>query len=180
MQMNSQELENGRLFRILSKINTIVERPEHNLDPTWSETGDRFLIKLFRDYVFHQVTESGKPWMDMAHIVQCLNKLDAGVSEKVQLVSRDGNNLIVVSYGDLRRIGVPRDGLQRIEYYALCCSSPLIVTLYAYEVLVEVFFLTLKCSHSGAAGMDSMYSTSALCYEWLSLSVHIFVGCWWQ
>nr|CDJ80207.1 PABP1-DEPENDENT POLY [Haemonchus contortus]CDJ80211.1 PAB-dependent Poly(A) specific ribonuclease [Haemonchus contortus] len=99
----SKELENGRLFRILSKINTIVERPEHNLDPTWSETGDRFLIKLFRDYVFHQVTESGKPWMDMAHIVQCLNKLDAGVSEKVQLVSRDGNNLIVVSYGDLRR-----------------------------------------------------------------------------
>lgn len=99
----SKELENGRLFRILAKINTIVERPEHNLDPSWSETGDRFLIKLFRDYVFHQVTESGKPWMDMAHIVQCLNKLDAGVSEKVQLVSRDGNNLIVVSYGDLRR-----------------------------------------------------------------------------
>ncbi|KHJ85868.1 hypothetical protein OESDEN_14396 [Oesophagostomum dentatum] len=61
------------------------------------------MIKLFRDYVFHQVTESGKPWMDMAHIVQCLNKLDAGVSEKVQLVSRDGNNLLIVSYGDLRR-----------------------------------------------------------------------------
>ncbi|KJH41198.1 hypothetical protein DICVIV_12828 [Dictyocaulus viviparus] len=50
-----------------------------------------------------KVTESGKPWMDMAHIVQCLNKLDAGVSEKVQLVSRDGYNFIVVSYGDLRR-----------------------------------------------------------------------------
>lgn len=41
--------------------------------------------------------------MDMAHIVQCLNKLDAGVNEKVQLVSRDGYNFIVVSYGDLRR-----------------------------------------------------------------------------
>ncbi|RCN41367.1 hypothetical protein ANCCAN_12688 [Ancylostoma caninum] len=108
----STELENGRLFRILAKINTIVERPDSalgcgfcrfNLDPSWSETGDRFMIKLFRDYVFHQVTESGKPWMDMAHIVQCLNKLDAGVSEKVQLVSRDGNNLLIVSYGDLRR-----------------------------------------------------------------------------
>ncbi|KIH65402.1 hypothetical protein ANCDUO_04278 [Ancylostoma duodenale] len=99
----SKELENGRLFRILAKINTVVERPEFNLDPSWSETGDRFMIKLFRDYVFHQVTESGKPWMDMAHIVQCLNKLDAGVSEKVQLVSRDGNNLLIVSYGDLRR-----------------------------------------------------------------------------
>jgi hypothetical protein len=24
-------------------------------DPAWSETGDRYLLKLFRDYVFHQV-----------------------------------------------------------------------------------------------------------------------------
>lgn len=25
------------------------------MDPTWAETGDRYLLKLFRDYVFHQV-----------------------------------------------------------------------------------------------------------------------------
>lgn len=54
-----------------------------NLDGTWSETGDRYMLKLFRDYVFHQVTEDGRPWLDMAHVVQCLNKLDAGVPEKV-------------------------------------------------------------------------------------------------
>ena len=47
--------------------------------------------------------ENGKPWLDMAHIVQCLNKLDAGVPEKIELVSRDGENLIIVSYGDLKR-----------------------------------------------------------------------------
>lgn len=41
----------------------------------WSETGDRFLLKLFREYLFHQVTESGKPWIDMAHIITCLNKV---------------------------------------------------------------------------------------------------------
>ncbi|GMS91364.1 hypothetical protein PENTCL1PPCAC_13539, partial [Pristionchus entomophagus] len=99
----ARELENGRLFRLLCKLNTIVERPEHNMDTSWSETGDRFLIKLFRDYVFHQVTESGKPWMDMAHIVSCMNKLDAGVTEKIELVSRDQDNVLIVSYGDLRR-----------------------------------------------------------------------------
>ncbi|VDL85109.1 unnamed protein product [Nippostrongylus brasiliensis] len=93
----SKELENGRLFRILAKINTIVERPEHNLDPSWSETGDRFLIKLFRDYVFHQVTESGKPWMDMAHIVQCLNKVPRGGFQRVEHDSLCGSSSLVVS-----------------------------------------------------------------------------------
>lgn len=42
---------------------------------SWSETGDRYLLKLFRDYLFHQVTEAGKPWIDMAHIISCLNKV---------------------------------------------------------------------------------------------------------
>lgn len=54
-----------------------------NLDPAWSETGDRYMLKLFRDYLFHQVTEEGRPWLDMAHIIQTLNKLDAGSSDTV-------------------------------------------------------------------------------------------------
>ncbi len=44
-------------------------------DPQWSETGDRYLMKLFRDHLFHQVHNSGKPWVDLAHIVQTLNKV---------------------------------------------------------------------------------------------------------
>uniref|UniRef100_A0A1I8E9F2 PAN2-PAN3 deadenylation complex subunit PAN3 n=1 Tax=Wuchereria bancrofti TaxID=6293 RepID=A0A1I8E9F2_WUCBA len=99
----SKELENGRLFRLLCKLNTITERAEFQMDVSWSETGDRYLLKLFRDYLFHQITETGKPWIDMAHIVTSLNKLDAGVNEKIQLVSRDGENVLVVSYTDLRR-----------------------------------------------------------------------------
>lgn len=99
----SKELENGRLFRVVSKLNTIVGRFEHNGDESWSETGDRFMIKLFVDYVFHQVMENGKPWLDMAHIVQCLNKLDAGSHEKIAMVSQDGTSQLVVSYSDLKR-----------------------------------------------------------------------------
>ena len=45
------------------------------MDPSWSETGDRYLIKLFRDYVFHQVEENGYPVVDMAHVLMCLNKV---------------------------------------------------------------------------------------------------------
>lgn len=54
------------------------------MEPSWAETGDRYMLKLFRDYVFHQVTEDGRPWLDMAHIVHCLNKLESGSQEKVE------------------------------------------------------------------------------------------------
>lgn len=60
-----------------------------NLDPTWSETGDRYMLKLFRDYLFHQVTEEGRPWLDMSHIVQTLNKLDSGSSDTVSYLFYD-------------------------------------------------------------------------------------------
>jgi len=98
----SKEMENGRLLRILSKLNTILERTEFSLDPEWSETGDRYLLKLFRDYMFHQVTETGAAWIDFAHIVSCLNKLDAGCSDRICLSSRDEQSILVVSYHDLK------------------------------------------------------------------------------
>jgi len=53
------------------------------MDPAWSETGDRYLLKLFRDYVFHQVTADGRPYLDLSHVVYCLNRLDAGSGDKV-------------------------------------------------------------------------------------------------
>jgi hypothetical protein len=51
----SKETENGRLVRILVKLGMMNERPDDDMDPGWSETGDRYLLKLFRDFVFHQV-----------------------------------------------------------------------------------------------------------------------------
>lgn len=103
MQENelAKEMENGRLYRLLVKLGCINERPDF-LDVTWSETGDRYMLKLFRDYLFHTVTEDGRPWLDHAHIVQCLNKLDAGVLEKVQLMSRDEQSVLVVTYAELK------------------------------------------------------------------------------
>ncbi|XP_043585940.1 PAN2-PAN3 deadenylation complex subunit PAN3 isoform X1 [Bombus pyrosoma] len=99
----SKELENGRLFKLLVKLGTINERPDLNMEPTWAETGDRYMLKLFRDYVFHQVAADGRPWLDMAHVVSCLNKLDSGSEDKVCLMSRDEQSILVVSYAELRQ-----------------------------------------------------------------------------
>ena len=45
----AKEFDSGRLFRLLVKMCSIVERPGHRMDPQWAETGDRYLLKLFRD-----------------------------------------------------------------------------------------------------------------------------------
>lgn len=114
------------------------------LDPRWSDTGDRYILKLFRDYVFHSVGVDGKPILDLSHVLVCLNKvrldvlwssnsslvftscglnsegeggggggrkkhidffksqLDAGLDERVMLVSRDDQSCLVVSYREIK------------------------------------------------------------------------------
>ncbi|GAB7341817.1 hypothetical protein MBLNU457_g0143t2 [Dothideomycetes sp. NU457] len=115
----SRELENARLVRLTTKLNLILERPDtssgntgssgpssHSLNAigsTWSETGERYYLKLFRDYVYHQTDAEGRPVLDLGHILGCLNKLDTGVEEKIMLVSRDEQNCFVVSYRELKR-----------------------------------------------------------------------------
>ncbi len=105
-QLNTElnrELENSRVLRLLIKLNFINERPEHEHDRQWSENGERYFLKLFRDYLFHQVDAQGHPVTDLAHVLTCLNKLDAGIEEKVTLVSRDEQSCFVVSYRELKR-----------------------------------------------------------------------------
>lgn len=98
----STELENGRLVRLLCKLGAINERPEYENDPAWSDTGIRYPLKLFRDYVFHQTNEVGEPVVDLGHILRELNKLDAGIDEQVLLVGRDERTYMIVSYRELK------------------------------------------------------------------------------
>lgn len=105
LQFNlGRELENSRIARLLLKLNSINERPEYDDDPSWSEFGPRGQVKLFRDYVFHQVDAQGRPVMDMGHMLACLNKLDAGLEEKVPLSTRDGKSVIVVTYREIKQM----------------------------------------------------------------------------
>jgi len=99
----AREVENARLVRLLTKLNFINERPEFEHDRQWAENGERFFLKLFRDYVFHQVDAQGHPVVDLAHVLSCLNKLDAGTDERITLISRDEQNCFVVSYRELKK-----------------------------------------------------------------------------
>ncbi|KAF2197786.1 PAB-dependent poly(A)-specific ribonuclease subunit PAN3 [Delitschia confertaspora ATCC 74209] len=108
----ARELESSRLVRLLIKLNFINERPEldasvggtsSSASSAWSETGERYYLKLFRDYVFHQVDANGHPVTNLAHVLDCLNKLDAGSEEKIALISRDEQNVLVVTYRELKR-----------------------------------------------------------------------------
>ena len=142
--------EDGRLLRIIVRLTSILERPEHSSDPQWAETGhpsapcraraaggrlrayasggivwqsqlcslplhepwytagqlhseskaivnsvclskdvlnagDLYLLKLYRDFILHQRRDDGSPVLDWGHVVESLNKLDAGIAEKVLL-----------------------------------------------------------------------------------------------
>jgi PAB-dependent poly(A)-specific ribonuclease subunit 3 len=99
----SRELENGRIARLLMKLGTINERQDYAGDRNWGETGERYLLTLFRDYVFHQVDASGSAVIDLGHIVTALNKLDAGSDERIMLTSRDEQSQFVVTYKDLKK-----------------------------------------------------------------------------
>ncbi|CAN0174931.1 unnamed protein product [Ectocarpus sp. 12 AP-2014] len=99
----ASEYDNGRLLRLLLKLGTLNERPDQGGVGEWSETGERYILKLFRDYLFHQVDADGEPVMDFGHVYQSLSLLDAGNEEKILLTSRDKRSLLVVSFADVKR-----------------------------------------------------------------------------
>lgn len=97
------EALNGKLFRLLVKLSMINDRPELRIDPSWSETGDRYMLKLFREYLFHQVSEDGSPWLDMGHVISTLIKFDTGSPEKICLISRNEQHVLIVSFAELKK-----------------------------------------------------------------------------
>lgn len=96
-----RELENSRLVRLLTKIHMLCERPEYDYT---NEHSLRYILPLFRDYVFHQVDSTGRPALDLAHVISCLNKVDAGTEERVSLTSRDENTCVIVSFREIRTV----------------------------------------------------------------------------
>ncbi|KAF0691144.1 Aste57867_17568 [Aphanomyces stellatus] len=99
----ASEYQNGRMLLLLMKLGLVNERPDLHQDRSWAETGDRYLLQLFRDYVFHQVDEANRPVVDFGHVVDCLNKLDSAAPEKILLSSRDGQSILVASYAEVHR-----------------------------------------------------------------------------
>lgn len=100
----NRELENSRLVRLLLKLGTVNERPEYARDPMWDDYGSRGKLKLFRDYVFHQVDAQGRPVLDMGHMLACLNKLDGGLDETIRLETRDEKFILLVSFKEMKQL----------------------------------------------------------------------------
>ena len=90
-------------MRLLVKLMTINERTDENGSMAWSDTGDRYILRLFRDYVFHQKDEHGRAMLDFGHIFDALSKLDVGDLETIPLCSPDGKTLLVCSYADIKQ-----------------------------------------------------------------------------
>ena len=61
------------------------------------------MLRLFRDYVFHQCSGDGAPVLDAGHVIAALNKLDGAAEERVALSSRRSSDLLVVSFADVQR-----------------------------------------------------------------------------
>ncbi|CAH6721771.1 PAN2-PAN3 deadenylation complex subunit Pan3p [[Candida] jaroonii] len=93
----TRELENARLFRLITKINFIIDSPVLN----WEENDRVYLIKLFHDYIFHKMSD-GKPVVDLSRVLVKLNKLDVGIEERFLLISKDEKSSILVSYKEIR------------------------------------------------------------------------------
>lgn len=110
------EFESGRMMRLLLKLGFINERPEFGPNRRWAQSGDCYILTLFRDYVFHQADGAGNPVMDLGHVVTALNKLDAADEEKIVLSSRDGKSLMVVSFADVAHC-------LDSAYHELCAGS---------------------------------------------------------
>lgn len=94
------EVENGRLFRLLAKINFLINRRE--VDGELG--GSIYVIKLFRDFVFQMRDAYGKPVVDLSRVLVNLNKLDVGVDEKILLISSEEDSCMLVSYKEVKDI----------------------------------------------------------------------------
>jgi len=102
----SKELENGRLFRLLVKLNTIMQRMNHDPHPhRWNEEGDLYILRLFFDHLFNKRNKD-ESHVDWVHVIENLNKLDVGSSESVLLASKNEQNILMLSYREIREIFV--------------------------------------------------------------------------
>lgn len=77
-------MENGRLFRLVSKLAFVTDRGGgassaypglSDVAAASGDTGNSYVLQLFRDFVFHQGERDGGRVIDWGHIVENLNKV---------------------------------------------------------------------------------------------------------
>lgn len=96
----NKEVHNGRLMRLMIKMNFVLE--SLNDVQEYSADSQRYALRLFNQFLFNQVDEQNRVHVDWSHVFHCLNKLDCGSEETIQLIGNDGNTILVISYADIR------------------------------------------------------------------------------
>ena len=79
-----------------------------------SETSERYMLKLFREFVFHQVDSYGAPIVDLAHIVLNLNKV-----RSTQNLKKRRDTFLLVVFSWMRAL--MRRCSWRVETTKMCC-----------------------------------------------------------
>ncbi|CAX41856.1 poly(A)-nuclease subunit, putative [Candida dubliniensis CD36] len=90
----TSELENARLFRLMTKLNYLIHDN--------SNTENDKIIKLFLNYVYNCYDSNNKKVINLNKVLTNLNKLDCGIDEKILLVNND--ECIIISYKELKEI----------------------------------------------------------------------------
>jgi len=99
-----KESENGRLLRLLLKLNLVADRAMLDGDDSWGTRSDRQLIRCFRESLTNQTNENGAAVLDLSSLVSSLNKLDVGVDGQVLLSSPHDGALLLVAYRDIKNV----------------------------------------------------------------------------
>ncbi|KAI5964359.1 PAN3 [Candida pseudojiufengensis] len=96
----TSELENARLFRLLTKLNFVINN--YNSNMKINDKNNLKILKLFQHNLFNFIDSSGKNILNLHKVLVNLNKLDCGIDEKLLLTSE--KEYIIVSYKELKEI----------------------------------------------------------------------------
>lgn len=99
-----KEVHNGRLMRLMIKLNFAVESANSDSGTSPDVDEARFILRMFNQYVFNQVDEQNRVRADWGHVFHTLNKLDCSSDELVQLISGDALTVMVIAYRDIRML----------------------------------------------------------------------------
>lgn len=103
-QLLFREAVRNRLMFLLSKICFIADRPGPVCgEERWSALSERYIVGLFRDYLFFQRGSLNEPVLDLAHVFDGLAKCDSGAPESALLMSADGASVLLTPYKDIKR-----------------------------------------------------------------------------
>jgi hypothetical protein len=81
--------------------------PAQQTGVTWAETASQQLLKMFRDYVFHQCDEEGSPVLDLGHVIDSLNRVCLRWRPYTPLRNRRRRSLELPVYPPTRTLSVP-------------------------------------------------------------------------